>query len=428
MEPEAGPRPGTPEGPRPASFDALARELEQAFDRTFARAVAPGGPNPAAGADAPRREGTPPPWAERDFNRLALAAFALQFASIPAYRGMCETRGLTPATVTRWEEVPPVPATAFKHLDLTVQPNRRPEAVFRTSGTSRGRRARGRHLVARLSLYRRSLVPTFGAHVVRGGRLPFISLVPPWRERADSSLSFMVSAAAESYATEALWLVDGRGRLDEDRLRSTLQAAERATVPVLLVGTALALLHAAEMLEAFRPVALPPGSRIMDTGGFKGMERETTRDELHTRLAAVTGVPLSMMVGEYGMTELLSQLYEPVLEAGVAASGWYVPAPWLRVRALDPTTLAEVPDGAPGLLAFFDLANAGSVCHVLTEDLGAVWGGRVRLEGRAAGAEPRGCSIAMDELMEAAKQSDDQSADRSHRPARGSRSADDAAS
>jgi hypothetical protein len=301
-----------------------------------------------------------------------------------------------------------VPATAFRHLDLTTEPGRRPEAVFRTSGTSRGRRARGRHFVTSLSLYRRSLVPTFGAHVVRGERMPFISLVPPWRDRIDSSLSFMVSAAAEAFASDVLWLVDGRGRMDDDALWSAMRSAERASVPVLIVGTSLALLHAVERLETGRPLRLPPGSRVMDTGGFKGLEREITRDELHARVESATGVPASLMIGEYGMTELLSQLYEPVLDTGVHAFGTYVPAPWLRVRALDPVTLADVPEGTTGLLAFFDLANAGSVCHVLTEDLGSVSHGRVRLHGRAPAAEPRGCSVAMDELMAAARDAADE--------------------
>ena len=114
------------------------------------------------------------------------------------------------------------------------------------------------------------------------------------------------------------------------------------------------------------------------------------------------GVPSRMIVSEYGMTELLSQLYEPVLTEGASTAGTYVAPPWLRVRALDSLTLDELPSGAEGLLAFFDLANVGSVCHVLTEDVGTVSGGRVRLSGRAQGAEPRGCSIAMDELMSAA--------------------------
>jgi len=38
---------------------------------------------------------------------------------------------------------------------------------------------------------------------------------------------------------------------------------------------------------------------------------------------------------------------------------------------------------------------------VLTEDVGSVRRGRVRLAGRVVGAEPRGCSRAMDDLMAA---------------------------
>jgi hypothetical protein len=101
------------------------------------------------------------------------------------------------------------------------------------------------------------------------------------------------------------------------------------------------------------------------------------------------------------MTELLSQLYEPVLTEGLAARGAHRAPPWLRVRALDPATLAPLEDGQQGVLAFFDLANLGSVSAVLTQDIGSVEGGRVRLRGRAQGAEERGCSRAMDDLMAA---------------------------
>jgi hypothetical protein len=173
--------------------------------------------------------------------------------------------------------------------------------------------------------------------------------------------------------------------------------------PLLVLGTALALLHAVELLEAAPAAALPPGSRIMETGGFKGASREIGRDELYDRVAGATGVPRALIVGEYGMTELLSQLYVPVLSEGPAADGAYVAPPWLKVRALDPHSLEELAPGEPGLLAFFDLANAGSVCHVLAEDVGAVQDGRVSLRGRVTGAEPRGCSRAMDELLSAAR-------------------------
>jgi hypothetical protein len=103
------------------------------------------------------------------------------------------------------------------------------------------------------------------------------------------------------------------------------------------------------------------------------------------------------------MTELLSQMYEPVLREGPSASRRHVPPPWLRVRALDATTLEPVPAGSPGLLCFFDLANAGSVSHVLTEDMGTVSADGLRLQGRVAGAEPRGCSLALEEFLTASE-------------------------
>jgi hypothetical protein len=46
-----------------------------------------------------------------------------------------------------------------------------------------------------------------------------------------------------------------------------------------------------------------------------------------------------------------------------------------------------------------DLANLGSVLAVLTEDRGTLVEGGFRLEGRVPGAEPRGCSLAMEDLL-----------------------------
>lgn len=365
------------------SLHALAERLERRFE---------------AGVRAP--------WPEAAFQELALAAFALQFERIPPYRAFCEGRGRTPDAVQRWQDVPAVPSSAFKALELYAGDADRPEAIFRTSGTTLGQAARGRHVVPRLELYRRSLLPPFRAHVLAArGRIRFVSLIPSPDELPDSSLSFMVGVAAAALATEVHWLVEGQGALDLEALRTITRRASHAREPVLILGTALALLNALERLEGEPLAPLPPGSRIMETGGFKGAGRELTRVDLYARLAEATGMPHERIVSEYGMTELLSQLYEPVLSEGPGAVGTHVPPPWLKVRALDLVTLEELPAGEEGLLCFFDLANAGSVCHVLTEDVGSVVKGRVRLAGRASGAEPRGCSLAMDELMSAARAS-----------------------
>lgn len=366
-------------------FTGLAEELERRFAR-----------------------GTEEPWPDQDFDALALSAFRIQYEAEPAFRAFCDGRGRTPATVERWRDMPAVPARAFKHIELAVAD---PEVVFETSGTARGRDVRGRHLVPRVSLYRASLLPPFRRHVMAAvdgvseesaDCMPVLSLIPSPAAMPRSSLSFMVGAAVDAFATQTHWLVDAAGALDEARLRTCARDAAAADEPVLVLGTALALLHAVERLEREPTAGLPAGTRVMETGGFKGLDRAIDRDELYDRIEAVLGVPRDRIVSEYGMTELLSQLYTPVLTEGLAAAGEHVPPPWLKVRALDPASLDEVAPGEPGLLAFFDLANAGSVCHVLTEDVGVVVEGRVRLQGRVRGAEPRGCSRAMDELMSSA--------------------------
>jgi hypothetical protein len=153
------------------------------------------------------------------------------------------------------------------------------------------------------------------------------------------------------------------------------------------------------------------GSVVVETGGFKGRSRFVPRGELYRALTAAVGVPAGRIVNEYGMTELLSQFYEPVLSGEAPEDPdrrWHVGPSWVRTRILDPETLDPVAPGEPGLLCHIDLANLDSAIAVLTEDVGVQpWGEEdarprdrgFRLLGRAEGAEPRGCSLVMEELL-----------------------------
>ncbi len=360
-------------------FDRLCADLEEVFAR---------------GVDAPDADA----W----FEALALRVFAHQFEANDTYRAFCEGRGVAPDRITSWEDVPTVPARAFRHVDL-VSAEGPPEAVFLTSGTTAQATARGRHPVPRLSLYTASLRPAFRAHLLPGGeRLPLLSLIPSPALAPGSSLSTMIGDVADTFATRVSWLAHPRTGTDVGAFLDAAAGLADAGQPALVAGTAFAFVHLLDALAATgRHVRLPDGTRIMETGGFKGRSRSVPRDDLYMEIERRLGVPANHIVNEYGMTELLSQLYEPVLRVGALGRGRHVPPPWLRVRALDPGTLEPVPAGRPGLLAFFDLANAGSVAHVLTEDVGTVSQDGVRLRGRARGAEPRGCSLAVEELLSA---------------------------
>lgn len=328
-----------------------------------------------------------------EFEALALEAFAFQFERIAPYRALCERAGRTPGTVASWRDVPAVPATAFATVELAAAPA---VETFRSSGTGGGARSVHHHPFP--DLYRAVIDATFSTWCLpRGGRPPMLALVPPRALAPDSSLSFMIDHVLATAGGEgSAWGFGPRG-VEVGTCRSWLGAHQRGGRPVVVLATAFALADLLDFLTRtnlhFR---LPPGSVLMETGGYKGRQREEPRDELLARAATWLGIPASQVVGEYGMTELTSHAYTPTLLGGEPST--FVPPPWMRARALDPATLAELPPGATGLLAFFDLANVGSAVHLLTEDLGSVDGPGFRLAGRAPEADLRGCSLLAEEL------------------------------
>jgi len=254
--------------------------------------------------------------------------------------------------------------------------------------------------VRSLGLYRSAALPNFRAQVLPdGARLPFLSLLSRPDTTPDSSLSYMVGAAEEEYgASGGGWFLDERDGLLQADLRRALSSAAAGGRPVLVVGTAFAFVHLLDgcALDGWS-VRLPEGSRVMETGGYKGRSRVLEQADLYSGITDCLGVPASSIINEYGMTEMRSQFYRSPLRAGPGRPEHTLP-PWVRVRVLDPVTLEPVESG-PGLLAYFDLANLGSVSSLLTEDWGERMGEGIRILGRAQGAEPRGCSLAAEELL-----------------------------
>ena len=334
--------------------------------------------------------------AESEFETLALAAFAYQFERVAPYRAMCERAGRTPATVSSWREVPLVPAAAFATVELATDP---PQETFRSSGTLGGAPSVHRHAFP--DLYRTVVDATFPRFCLPGGGRPAMLALVPTREAApDSSLGFMVAHVLERFGGPGSDYAFGPRGVEIARARSWLAAGQRAHEPALVLSTAFALADLVAFLErADLRFRLPAGSVVFETGGFKGRSRELSREELLARVGERLGVAADRVVSEYGMTELTSQAYTEVFAGGEA--GRFVAPVWMRVRALDPATLAELAPGATGLLAIFDLANVGSALHLLTEDLGVVdAAGGFRLSGRAPGADLRGCSLLAEELAQ----------------------------
>ena len=338
---------------------------------------------------------------DEEFDRLALRLFAYQYANDEPYRRFCQRRGATPRTVGRWAGIPAVPIDAFKELSLRSQPPGPADRVFMTSGTTRSD-VKGRHHHPTLAVYDRSMTRNFAQRFMQGsGRVDMAILFPTEQALPNSSLAHYLALAASEFGTPDSRYYVTRDGLDSAGLCGALTQAERTGSPLAVLGASFSFVH---LLDALREQGLsfrlPPGSRMLDTGGYKGQSRDLPLDAFYSQLSGALGIERSQCINMYGMTELSTQFYDDGnAQVPSVKSGPH----WIRSRIVDPLSGREVPAGERGILAHCDLANFNSVTTVLTEDVGVAVDGGFLLLGRAEGAQAKGCSLAVEEFIKAAR-------------------------
>ncbi len=336
------------------------------------------------------------------FDALACDLARFQAENVTGFARLCHTRAIDPRALVRAADIPAVPTDAFKMTRIAAFPENEAAAVFRTSGTTQG--ARGEHAMRDLATYDAAAL-AFGRRWLARDldrRVPVCVLGPSPKDASDSSLVHMCEhfarALGEPASEAATFLLDGAGVLDIGAFDERVAFAITRREPVLVLGTSFAFVHFVDALgkDTF---PLPEGSRVMQTGGYKGRSREVPADVLLRDLARAFRIEERAIVSEYGMTELSSQFYERTLFEPQAPKGLFAEPPWARVEAVDPESLVPVPAGEIGIARITDLMNVDSAVVVQTQD-------RVRrkpqgfeLLGRAPGAPPRGCSIAIDEIL-----------------------------
>ena len=340
---------------------------------------------------------------DEGFNELALRIFAHQLRYNEPYARYCETLGVTLDSLpSSWEAIPPIPSAAFKEAALATFPPAQAELSFATSGTTAGES--GRHYMENGKLYDAALLAGFDRFMLPDHmRLRYLNLVPNPAQQPHSSLGYMIARVSERRGDGATaWYLDG-DKLDIDALIGDLEAAVEHDRPVCIATTAFALVHVLDALhERHRYFALPNGSRVMETGGFKGRSRVVDRDDLYARTAERFGMTNCAIVAEYGMTELTTQYYDDVMIQGHdhehASVRYKVSPPWLRARVVGPDGFT-LPHGVVGALVHVDLGNRSSVVAIQTEDLGVQFDDGLVLIGRESGAALRGCSLDAEDLL-----------------------------
>ena len=339
------------------------------------------------------------PAPEQRFQPLAFKLFNYQFMRNENYRKFCLSEGRRPGGLKRWKEIPAMPAIGFKELVLATFPIKNTVGIFKTSGTTLSNR--GAHFFDTLALYEAAIPAPFKAHLMLDAQdLSFFFLMGSPRESPDSSLSYMMGVLNKVFAGQKGKFYAEKGTMKNEALAADLSRTRKKAV---ILSTAFSLKSFLDFLKSKRRFfALPKGSRLMETGGFKGRVREISKPRLYAECEKRLGIDRRFCVSEYGMTELSSQFYDTTLRdqfLKIKRKPFKEGPAWIRTLVIDPRSGREAKKGREGLLRHFDLANRGSVLAIQTEDRGRVAGDGFELLGRASGAELRGCSLNYEEFL-----------------------------
>lgn len=347
---------------------------------------------------------------DRRFNELALALFRWHLQQIPKYGEFCRRRVASPERIDHWSAIPPLPVEAFKYAELCCTPADAVVHRFSTSGTTQ----RGSGPVRRgVSAFDRDALEVMSKAIevnaarnlfADGIRCRILVLAPPPELAPHMIMAHGMRHLAMVYGESGSGFFAGKDGLQIERLLAAIEQACAESVPVCLIGASFGFVHLLDALSTSGRALprLPPGSRLMDAGGYKGRSRELSPEAFRELVARAFGLSDPFIVNLLGMTELASQIYDTSL-ASVAAQREEprrkLPPPWMRTRVAsieDPMV-----DAAPheiGFLVHYDLANFSRPLALMSDDLGRRVADGFQILSRVKSSEPRGCSVSVDEL------------------------------
>lgn len=345
------------------------------------------------------------------FNETSLKLFSYQFKWNNIYQAYCKQLGKTPETITLWRDIPLVPAMAFKEFPLFCGNPSLASICYHSSGTTNAKHSC--HYLWENDIYDVSLTVNFKRHLLPDfDKIQIISLIPSSKDLPNSSLAHMVFMLIQKFGDKKSGYYISKNGLDVARIIEIFDCCKKRKKPVIILGTSSSINYLLNFVkETGLSFSLPEGSRLLDTGGNKGVKKPIERDKFYLLIEKCLGIPSQYCVNEYGMSEMGSQFYDSVLvstydvgeerlkERPKESGRKKVVPPWVRTRILNPETLEDIGAGESGILCHYDLANLDSVLGIQTEDIGARMKDGFEIIGRSQGSEVRGCSLAIENFL-----------------------------
>ncbi len=337
--------------------------------------------------------------------------FEYQYNANPVYQKYCSKHGVKPGMINAWMDVPSVPATAFKEVELSTFPKEETVLVFTSSGTTNPlKRSRVSYNETMLKIYDLSLKYLQDRNMYKSGDEKLHALLlgpdPEAMPSAAMGMRNLVLLAQGHSIGKPEFFIKPTG-FDFAALAERLRQAERSGEPVMIAGATSGYVHFYDYCQAQSiSFKLPEGSRAFDGGGNKGKGKEIPKEEFYQLGEKILGIPQHHQVNMYGSTEVQAGYFDNVLcnhYKGISEPRYKTIPHFARVVVVDPDTLAPLAKGERGLLRHHTVINLVTVQAVLSDDVGYEIGSGLEVVGRAKDAESRGCSIAYDELISAQK-------------------------
>jgi hypothetical protein len=331
------------------------------------------------------------------FEERALAVFRYQAKECGPYRRFCQALGVDIDSVDRMDDIPHMPISVFKEVDVCTVPTSEVPLRFRSSATGG---TRSTHWVANPELYRRSLVEGFRL-AYGDGPFQLWSYTPGYSDNPDSSLIWMIEALMQSELCGYAY----RHHLNQPLDIQSVLSKSKSDAPIIMIGAAFGFL---DLIDLGVHGALPANSIVMETGGMKTRRRERTRTDLHLELSQGFGLPVQQIHSEYGMAEILTQAYAKTEDGRrqtaerkelkveeLRGFGFRFPH-WARLSHRSPISYPRSPISDPRSL-ISDLANLYSCSFLVSGDRYEVFpDGCFEVLGRVDATDYRGCNFLME--------------------------------
>jgi long-chain-fatty-acid---luciferin-component ligase len=334
-------------------------------------------------------------------------AFTFHFNNCPEYKRYCEMHNLKPEDIKTYEDlirIQPIPSDIFRDSEKLILsiPESEIVRILTTSSTTSKNPVKyplNKETIDRFAIFNGASWQTT-MEIVPGKGTIIVLSPPPSETKVGLVGGAYITFQKMGFNDSNINFVAKGGQFDCKQILDIIVNSNR---PQHFYGPPFAYWNLVEYMKSKgEKIILGDESRLIITGGWKGVTGEVSKEELYKGIAEFLGVNQNQIRDGLGLTDIMGMIPECRYHKK------HVP-PWYHISIRNPENInEEVEEGKTGLLAAMSAFVSSYPAFTLPGDMGAVWekecdcgltGQIVEHRGRASKLGARGCAIRLEEFM-----------------------------